>query len=152
MAIDQQTIGADAYNKFYKSLQFVLKWEGGYVFDPTDPGGETKYGISKRAYPNLDIKNLTPEQALEIYYRDYWQKVHADVLDYPDCVALFDTGVNNGVSRALSWCSTPFSSQALLDSRMAFYIEIVKKAPEKQKFLGGWLSRIADLKKLIETS
>jgi len=52
---------------FEVALNFVLKWEGGYVNDPRDSGGETKFGISKKAYPNLDIKNLTQQQAGEIY-------------------------------------------------------------------------------------
>ena len=63
---------------FAKSLNFVLKWEGEYSNDPSDPGGETKYGISKRAYPELDIKSLTKEDAARIYYRDYWQPLDCD--------------------------------------------------------------------------
>lgn len=50
----------------------ILEIEGGYDNDPNDAGGETKYGISKRSYPNEDIKNLTPERAIEIYTRDFW--------------------------------------------------------------------------------
>ena len=46
----------------------------GYVNDPKDPGGETNYGISKRAYPDVDIKNLTEDGAKDIYKRDYWDK------------------------------------------------------------------------------
>lgn len=46
--------------------------EGGYSNHPNDKGGETKYGISKRQYPKLDIKNLTFPQAMDIYRRDYW--------------------------------------------------------------------------------
>ena len=58
----------------------VLKHEGGYVNDPSDPGGETKYGISKRAFPDLDIKNLTEEQAILIYYDEYWLDAKVDKL------------------------------------------------------------------------
>jgi len=58
-------------DNFERCIAFVLRHEGGYVNDPRDPGGETKYGISKRAYPGLDIKNLTEEQAKEIYRQDY---------------------------------------------------------------------------------
>ena len=54
-----------------------LIWhEGGYANDPDDPGGETNWGISKRAYPNLVIKALTREQAREIYQRDFWNRIH----------------------------------------------------------------------------
>ena len=48
----------------------VLEHEGGYVNDPKDLGGETNFGITKRWYPDLDIKNLTKEDAIEIYKKD----------------------------------------------------------------------------------
>lgn len=68
--------------------------EGGYVNNPADPGGETKYGISKRAYPEVDIKNLTLDQAKALYLRDFWTPLQADKL--PDLVRfeLFDLAVN----------------------------------------------------------
>ncbi len=74
-----------------KAISFVLKWEGGYSNDPYDSGGETKYGISKRSYPNLDIKNLTLEQAKEIYKRNYWDKIDGDNLPYPRDIIMMDT-------------------------------------------------------------
>lgn len=61
--------------EFEKAVTGLLEDEGGYVHDLRDPGGETKYGISKRSYPDLDIKNLTIDQAKAIYYRDYWQSL-----------------------------------------------------------------------------
>ena len=64
--------------KFDDAIGIVLKHEGGYVNDKNDPGGETRYGISKRAYPDLDIKNLTISQATEIYKKDYWVKGKCD--------------------------------------------------------------------------
>ncbi|KWT77357.1 glycosyl hydrolase 108 family protein [Candidatus Magnetominusculus xianensis] len=62
------------------AVRFVLDAEGGYVNDPDDPGGETKYGISKRAYPSLDIKSLTIEDAKRLYRRDYWGRASCDAL------------------------------------------------------------------------
>lgn len=58
----------------------LIELEGGYVNDPADPGGETKYGISKRSYPHLDIRNLTVEQATEIYQRDWVAKYSLDAI------------------------------------------------------------------------
>ena len=63
---------------FDDAVEFTLKEEiggsvnGGYVNDPDDPGGETKWGVSKRAHPNLDIANLTWEDALKLWKLDYW--------------------------------------------------------------------------------
>jgi len=75
--------------------------EGGYVNDPNDPGGETKYGISKRSYPDVDIKNLTPDGAKAIYDRDFWQPIEADKL--PDSVSFqaLDFAVNAGIGTAI---------------------------------------------------
>jgi lysozyme family protein len=77
--------------------------EGGYVYNPEDPGGETNWGISKRSYPDLNIKELTRDAAKLIYQRDFWSRVHADVL--PDAVAyqLFDFAVNSGIETAVRY-------------------------------------------------
>ena len=74
--------------------------EGGYSNDPNDPGGETNWGISKRSYPNVDIKNLTRDGAKVIYQTDFWDRIVADQL--PDSVMyqLFDFAVNSGIETA----------------------------------------------------
>lgn len=86
---------------FDSALAFVLEWEGGYVNDPDDPGGETKYGISKRAYPDLDIASLTKEAAASIYRQDYWKACRCDDLPPPLAFMLFDAAVNQGVKGAI---------------------------------------------------
>lgn len=85
---------------FDRALALVLEAEGGYSNDPRDPGGETNFGISKRAYPRLDIKALTIDQAREIYLRDYWLKAKCERLPDPVAIALFDSAVNQGVDAA----------------------------------------------------
>lgn len=86
---------------FSAALAEVLKHEGGYVNDKRDPGGETKYGISKRSYPHLDIASLTVDEAGEIYRADYWNKVRGDELPPALALCVFDTAVNMGVHRAI---------------------------------------------------
>ena len=86
--------------KFENALKFVLSYEGGYVNDPNDPGGETNLGISKRAYPNEDIKALTKEKAAEIYRRDYWDSCKCNELPESMAIAVFDCAVNQGVKTA----------------------------------------------------
>lgn len=85
---------------FERALEFVLEHEGGYVNDPADPGGETHLGISRRAYPNEDIKGMTEARAAEIYRADYWRPARCDELPAPLALAVFDTAVNMGVSVA----------------------------------------------------
>lgn len=59
---------------FEIAAKWTLAAEGGYGNSSTDLGGETNFGISKRSYPLLSIKNLTPEKALSIYKSDFWDK------------------------------------------------------------------------------
>ena len=78
----------------------VLKHEGGYVNDPTDMGGETNFGITKRWYPDLDIKNLTKEDAIEIYKKDYWDRYKLDEMPTNLQHIYFDMVVNMGARNA----------------------------------------------------
>lgn len=87
-------------NNFDIAVEIILKHEGGYVNHPNDPGGETNYGISKRAYPDLDIANLTKEDATAIYKRDYWDRISGDDLPFAVGIVVVDYAVNSGVSRA----------------------------------------------------
>lgn len=85
---------------FDQAFERVIGHEGGYVNDQRDPGGETKYGISKRSYPNVDIKNLMLDQAKAIYRRYYWDRLHMDELPPAIRFDLFDAAVNSGVGTA----------------------------------------------------
>ena len=81
----------------------VMGAEGGYVNDPADPGGETQWGISKRAYPNVDIKALTRDGAKAIYARDFWARIEADRLADSVAFQLFDFAVNSGIETAVRY-------------------------------------------------
>ena len=85
---------------FNQSFARLMGNEGAYVNDPADPGGETNWGISKRSYPDLDIKHLTREDAMAIYKRDFW-----DVLGEEAHPAIkfqvFDFAVNSGITTAI---------------------------------------------------
>lgn len=90
-------------DNFPSCLEIILKHEGGYVNDPKDSGGETNWGISKRAYPHLDIKNLTKEEAGKIYYNDYWMPSRCNYMPYAVALCVFDAAVNSGVRKAAIW-------------------------------------------------
>ena len=81
---------------FDEIIDNVLESEGGYVNDKDDAGGETNMGISKKAYPDLDIKNLSKEEAKQIYYEDYWCPSKADQLPTQLREVYFDMVVNFG--------------------------------------------------------
>lgn len=126
---------------FDKVIKFVLAQEGGYVNDPFDPGGETKYGISKKAYPFEDIKNMTEERASQIYYEDYWEKAGCESLEWPLDAVVFDTAVNLGVSRAKVLLKYSKTWIDYLFLRLKHYTEL----PLWSRFGKGWIRRVINL-------
>ena len=155
---------------FDEIIEQVLEHEGGYVDDPTDSGGETKYGISKKAYPNEDIKGLTVERAKELYKRDYWDRFKCGQL--PDRIRhiYFDMCVNMGGGRATKIlqeaCNSKNSYKIDVDGgigkntikasanledfrlrayRVMFYAELVMKKPNQMKFWVGWFRRSCEV-------
>lgn len=95
-----------ASSAFDKAFALVVGIEGNYVSpeqaaQQKDPGGETKFGLSKRANPDLDIKNLTIEQAKAVYRKRYWDAIKGDQLPYPLSAFLFDAAVNQGTDAAI---------------------------------------------------
>jgi hypothetical protein len=160
---------------FVKAIQFTLPWEtgkdkngnlredGGYTNNPADPGGETKYGISKRANPDVDIKALTLEQATDIYKTKYWdiyvtlRPVNANLLNLPTAVAVavFDAGVNCGVNRAIGWLGKALEAKspakAVNDLRGGYYFNLVSTDRVKYgSFFKGWNNRLTDLRKYCD--
>ena len=159
---------------FQQAILVVLRHEGGYVNDPKDAGGETKYGISKRTYPNVDIKNLTIDQATDIYYRDWWQHFgYGQITDAGLATKVFDTAVNLGASRchkilqrclkadgfpsivddgnlgpqsynAINCCNPSTLLDLFRTAQANYYNAVVAAHPEDARFLNGWLKRAAE--------
>lgn len=141
----------------------------GYVDDPTDRGGETKFGIAKNANSDLDVTNLTWDEAKAAYYSRYWLAGKCDQL-HPRVAALhYDGGVNHGFSRENKFLqravgvapSGPIGPvtvaranqlddvtvcRSICHQREQFYREIVSNNPTQVRFLPGWLNRVAEVR------
>lgn len=89
------------YKTFDVAFDLILRAEGGYVEDKDDPGGATKYGISQRAYPDLNIREMTEWQAKDIFKHDYWLRCRCDELPSPLAIAVGDCAFNQGVGTAI---------------------------------------------------
>lgn len=99
-------------NRFSDCLAFVLKWEGGFVNDPADPGGATNKGITQAVYddwragrklPLRTVRAITAAEIEAIYRARYWDACRCGNLPAPVDLVVFDSAVNCGVSRARSW-------------------------------------------------
>ena len=154
---------------FEEIIEKVLEHEGGYVNDPKDLGGETKYGITKRFYPELNIKELTIEKAKQIYKDDYWDKNRVESLPQNLWHIYFDMCVNMGKRTAVKVLQRaavnrgrnidvdgglgPATIGALkgveLDRvrafRVKYYVDLITARPEQEKFYLGWFRRATEV-------
>jgi lysozyme family protein len=153
---------------FNDAIVKTLAREGGAKFTDvaSDRGGATKYGISQAAYPTLDIRNLTEQQARDIYKRDYWDRIGGDAIQ-SQLVAedIFDTAVNMGIrtaSRIAQLCADVSPADGVIGgnsvdainainehqflaayklSKIARYTDICNRDRSQTKFLLGWINR-----------
>lgn len=97
---------------FIEALSFVLRWEGGYVNHPNDPGGATNKGITQKVYddwrkshglPAADVRSLSVAEMHGIYEGGYWVPPKCDALPSPLDQVQFDTAVNMGNGRAVKF-------------------------------------------------
>lgn len=120
--------------------------EGGYVFDKADPGGETKFGVSKRSYPELDIKGLCLDQALSIYENDFVSRVPAEIFDVDIYYQYLDTSINCGprVAQIIYFPGITGVEFRLL--RKCYYMSLKNFL----KYGKGWFNRVdRDIKRFI---
>lgn len=161
----------DMSPRFEIFMPIVFSHEGGYVNDPDDLGGETNFGITKRRYPELDIKNLTKDAAKQIYYRDFYQKMGLQHVGN-DLLALhiMDMGINAGrrtavqlLQEILLGCTVDgilgrntgerlLHAMETTDMVSAYKAKRVEKYYEvslrrrNAKFLKGWIRRVNNTK------
>ena len=149
---------------FDLAISNTLRNEGGYVNDPDDPGGETNFGICKRYYPEVDIKNLTEAQAEAIYLRDFWKfdgivnqmlanKVFDMYVNIKHSAIKILQGLLDGLvvdgeygpntEKAVN-AAKPFPLLVRYQEALEqHYRDVVAKNPKEEKFLDGWLRRAA---------
>jgi lysozyme family protein len=150
---------------FLDCIEVVLRNEGGISDNPNDPGGYTNMGLTQRNYPMEDLKNLTKDKAIAIYYRDYWLPMDVDLLNNPELILqVFDMGVNSGIrmgikllQRMVGTIDDGFIGQITVKAvndfsgdvvdeykkrRKLFYVTLAQNKPSLRVFLKGWLSRV----------
>lgn len=151
---------------FLEIVNKIIKLEGGFVNDKDDKGGETKYGISKRSFPEYDIPNLTIDTAIELYRTYYWKPSKAEKLPRDLVGQYFDMVVNLGQGNAVKVlqkaingsaknkitvdgrigtqtieAAKSLSQQRLCAYRIKYYADLVSKNPTQEKFYYGWFKR-----------
>lgn len=146
----------------------------GYVDDPVDRGGETKYGIAARSNPSLNIASLDIYDAVAVYHNSYWVAGKCNKLSGPLAMLHFDGCVNHGPGRAIKFLQLAAGVEAdgvfgdlteaavstktdreMIDSiceqRENFYLQIVARDASQARFLNGWKNRITHVKEFCSS-
>lgn len=156
--------------RFLNFIGFILEWEGGYDNDPSDPGGETNFGIDKRSHSGEDIKHLTKQRATEIYFESYWTRCHCEDLPKNVGEVVMNIAVNAGPARAGKWLQRAVGANIdgdigqetvnasnragsgvaviLLDDTEEHYRSIARG--KLAKYLHGWLNRNNSLRAWVK--
>lgn len=137
-------------SNFDAAFGIIIGIEAGYVDDPKDPGGETKYGISKRRYPNEDIKNLTIDRARFLYQRDYWNSQGCEQMTWEQALLVFDAAVNGGYAKR--WHDM-YAGYPALDFIMNFQAEHALYLASLPGWIHdgrGWMRRAFKIARLAE--
>ena len=149
-------------NKLFKrALAFVLRWEGGYVNNPSDKGGATNMGITQYTYnswlkslgfASRDVRHITRSEVEQIYYKNYWRKAGCHNMSPKFALLAFDTAVNMGLARVNQFLRVAEWKypEKFIEARAAKYREFAKYGNQKI-FLNGWLNRLNDLKVELES-
>ena len=150
---------------FDLAFEFVLRMEGGPTNDPHDPGGSTRWGISQKNHPEVDLVTLTKEGAKEIYRREYWDKCGCDRLPPAVAFFLFDMSVNQGVASAVRSLQASVGAQMdgvvgpnteaaarrlkpdatlclFAAERAEKYARLVSAEPRLMMYVVGWMRRV----------
>jgi lysozyme family protein len=138
--------------RFLTFMPFIFEWEGEtYENDPDDPGGATKFGIDQRSHPNVDIKNLTKDQAMEIYWQE-WLADGCEEKGSPFAEVFFNCAVNMGLGRAKQFDAGVNGEDAkgFLDLQESYYRRLAAGHRNFQKYLKGWLNRTNALRQRFE--
>jgi lysozyme family protein len=147
---------------FVRAIDRVLIHEGGLSDDPRDAGGRTRWGISQKTYPTLDVGKLTRADAIALYRRDFWAPIQGDALPPALAFQALDAAVNHGVGRTVRWLQRltgvkidgrlgPVSLAAirgadearLIERLLALRLELYAEHERFAVFGRGWTLRIA---------
>lgn len=145
---------------FFSVLDIVFGSEGKYVNDKEDEGGPTNMGITQNTYddycrrhklPKKDVKNLTKNETIKVYYNDYWVKSGLNKEKDPiKSLILFDTAVLHGVGRAKEYYKKSNGDlRKILEYRRKHYTDKVIEKPSQEKYLNGWNNRVDKLEKIL---
>lgn len=159
-----------------EALNYLLAEEGGWSNNAADHGGATMYGVTQGTYdqyrkggnkPAASVRNITKEEARDLYDKMYWRGAGCDKLPWPISYLTFDAAVNSGTGRAAKWTQSglgveadgvigPKTTQvavhkieagdgsailAIVDKRVQFLSDLVKREPSQLTFLLGWWRR-----------
>lgn len=153
-----QTVAAQALNtstpKIARNdiIDYVMNDIEGGDKVVSDGGGVAKFGVNSKAHPNVDVPNLTPEEARSFYQQEYWDQIGADKMPADMRLVAFDTVVNHGLGKGKELIAEANGdARKLIELRQAEYTRLVKADPEKYgPNADGWMNRLAKVQSQVD--
>lgn len=140
MAVD----GAGASGGFNHSIDMLLKSEGGYVSADGTSGAPANFGINQKFNPDIDVKSLTREKAVEIYKQRYWDKINGDALPPELQATAMDAAANQGVANANKWIAESGGDPVRFNElRRAHYESLIASGKYTEAEGKSWMRRLS---------
>lgn len=128
-----------------KAFEILMQNEGGYVNHPSDPGGETKYGICKKYNPDVDVKNITLDFAKKFYHEKYWLSMYERINDERIALKLFDISVHVGRDRLRELINATLQDAVCYpDAQLVAELEAAVNAYKDNNDLDFWENYVVD--------
>jgi lysozyme family protein len=167
---------------FERAQEVVREFEGGFVDHPDDPGGATNFGITRatlaewRNAPDVsaaDVKNLSYNEAKEIYKKNYWDKNSCGEMPGPLALVVYNTGIHCGTGTAACYLQRSLNKKGaglkidgriggntlsalrlapaaeVCDSLISLYEERLMGHPKIATFRGGFENRVRKLREEV---
>jgi len=160
-------------DNFDDALKAILHHEGGYVNHPSDPGGMTNLGCTKRVWEEWvghpvdekTMRGLTPADVAPLYKTKYWDKIKGDDLPTGVDYAVFDAAINSGPGRAAKWLQqavgavpdgaigpgtlakvAAMDAEDIVEKYQATRLAFMQSLPTWDTFGKGWSRRVTEVK------
>lgn len=127
---------------FDSAVSRVLKHEGGFAANDGNTGAPVNFGINQKANPDIDVKNLSREDAIEIYRTRYWNAINGDTLPAELQGTALDAAVNQGPANARKWIAESGGDVVKFNQLRRQHYEALLAKPENERFRKTWMRRL----------
>jgi lysozyme family protein len=127
---------------FAGATESILRREGGYTSSDGASGAPANFGINQKANPDIDVKNLTKDKAVQLYKERYWDAIGGDSLPPAIQGTAMDAAVNQGPGNAKKWVEQSGGDPVKFNALRRAHYEDLLKQPKHAENRSTWMERL----------